>query len=363
MKNYIKKFALLFVLCIFGIIGLSEGTHAEDSAESSGGFYYEVQFPENQRQKAGYLDLMMKPSEKQKLTVKLFNTSKKDMEIDVKLNGAKTNANGVIEYGPNAIPDDKSLPYKFTDLVKTNRSVKIPAGQFKNLDLEVTMPPSSFDGTIAGGLWFQVKGDDNAQVQGTIVNKFAYVVAILFRENDTPITPDLKLNKVAAGLNNYRNTVFVNFSNIKPEYVNDMTTDVQITKKDGQAVLYDTKKSSMRMAPNSQITFPVSMDGQSMVAGKYNAHITVTSGKQKWEWNKIFTITKEEADKFNNQDVNLVQERGMDWKLIVLIAVGAILVFLAIFMIVSIVRKKKEEAERIERLRKRQQYQQRNKRN
>jgi preprotein translocase subunit SecG len=356
MKKYIKKLVVVIALCFLGILGLGELTQAEDKAtETKGGFYYEVEFPENQRNKEGYLDLLMKPSDEQKVTVRLFNTSKNDMTIDVKLNGAKTNANGVIEYGPNAIEDDKSLAYKFTDLVKTKDSVKIPAGQSVNLELEITMPASSFDGTIAGGLWFQVKGNDDTQVQGTIVNKFAYVVAILLRENETPVEPDLALNKVAAGLNNFRNTVFINFSNIKPEYLNDMTTDVKITKKDSEAVLYDTKKSSMRMAPNSQITFPVSMDGQTMEAGKFVAHIVVTSGKKQWKWEKEFTITKEEADKFNNQDVNLVQDRGFNWKLILLIAIGAILVFVVIFILVTIARKKKQEAARAEKMRRRQQ--------
>ncbi len=168
-----------------------------------------------------------------------------------------------------------------------------------------------------------------------------YAQKVYFIENETDITvePDLKMNKVSAGLANYRNSIFVNFSNIKAAYLEDMTVDVQIMPEKKDEVLYDSKKAGMRMAPNSMIDFPIEMNGEKMVPGNYRAHVLVTAGDKRWEWDEKFTITDEEADKFNGQDVGLVQERGIDWRLIIGIAVGLLVVVVVIFVIVHQVQK------------------------
>ncbi|MFD1899278.1 DUF3324 domain-containing protein [Enterococcus termitis] len=165
---------------------------------------------------------------------------------------------------------------------------------------------------------------------------------MVLQENDTVVTPELKLNDVYAGLSNYRNSIFANFSNISAEFVSGMTVEMEVSKKGSEAVLYDTKRADMRMAPNSLIEFPLEMNGDQMEAGDYKAHIVVTSGEQKWTWDKAFKITKEDADKYNAQDVTLIQERGIDWKLIAMIAGGVFIVFLAIFFGVRTINKKKK---------------------
>lgn len=117
-------------------------------------------------------------------------------------------------------------------------------------------------------------------------------------------------------------------------------------KKGSDAVLYDTKRADMRMAPNSMIDFPLVMNGEQMEAGDYKAHIKVMSGEQKWELDKEFKITKEDADKYNSQDVSLIQENGIDWKLIVLTAGLLFVVFLMIFFCIRYFNKKKARRKR-----------------
>lgn len=83
------------------------------------------------------------------------------------------------------------------------------------------------------------------------------------------------------------------------------------------------------MAPNSQISFPIDMNGEKMVAGIYRAKIVATSSTGKWEWDEEFEITKQDADKFNEEDVDLVQEQGIDIKLVLMI-IGAMAVIIGI---------------------------------
>lgn len=350
MKKKLITYLALLTYIVFGL-GFSVNVFADENNQTADqqaadlglGFTYKVVKPENQRTSVGYFDLRMNAGQKQTVEIELANGSDEEITIGVSLNGAKTNGNGVIEYGPSAIEKDKSLKYDFVDIVKGPKEVVIPPKTMVPLKLDITMPASDFNGFISGGIQLkqQVKEDKEAKKKTGITNEYAYLVGMLLSENDNVVEPNLELNKVYAGLANYRNAVFVNFSNVQPAYLENMTVDVQVMKKGSEEVLYDTKKAGMRMGPNNLIDFPVEMNGDRMEAGDYKAHILVTADDKKWEWTEDFTITDEEADKFNGQDVSLTQERGIDWKLIAMIVGGIIAVVVIIFIIVRSIQTKK----------------------
>lgn len=342
-----KKKKLLFLLVTIIIATLLPiKAYAEDSSSGNAtGFTYEAIKPDNQRDTgAGYFDLRMTPGQKQTVKIKIKNLAAEEIEVSVKLNGTKTNANGVVEYGPTTIKKDKSLKYDFEEIVSAPETVKIPAKSEQDIDIAINMPEASYDGMIAGGIQLQkVDKENKSEPKKTgVINKYAYVIGMILTETDKEVLPNLELNKVYADLNNFRNTFFVNFSNVEPAYLENMTTQVQIMKEDSDEVLYETKRSGMRMAPNSLINFPVSMEGDRMVAGNYRAKILVTSGDRKWNWDEKFKITDEEADKFNNQDAGLEDVQTFNWQLIAGIVGGIVALAVIIFVVIRTISKKKQ---------------------
>ncbi|MGX7245371.1 DUF916 and DUF3324 domain-containing protein [Enterococcus quebecensis] len=353
MKNkriYIVTMVIIFIitLTIWPIKSLAQ------EAGGATGFVYEIKFPENQQKDAGYFDLKMTPGQKQKVEVLLKNPRDEEVTVETSLNGAKTNMNGVLEYGPVNLKKDDSLKYDFIDVVKAPEKIVLPPNSEKTLEIEITMPQTSYDGLIVGGIQLK-KADDNkdkTQEGANVVNKYAYVIAMVLHEKDVKVEPEMNLNKVNAGQSNARNVIYVDVSNIKANFLDNLSMEAQIMSDKSDEVLYETKKSSMRMAPNSNMTFPVNMQGEKMVPGKYRAHILATSGDKKWEWTEAFEITSEEADKFNREDVGLVQEKGTNWLLIVGAAVGLFVVILTIFFIIRLIRQKREAVKKAERRKK-----------
>lgn len=341
-----KRIKLGLFLCLYIVVLLGFSTPAYANLQ----FTYEAVKPENQQGEFEYFNLLMQPSQKQTVEVLLSNRADEEQTIEVGLNGAKTNSNGVLEFGPSAIKNDASLKYDFKDLVKGPKEITLAPKETQPLKIEITMPQASYDGKIVGGIHLKSKPskkeeEENKKATG-VINEYAFVIGMVLSESDTVIKPELKLNSVYAGLANYRNSIFANFSNTSADFVNNMTVEMEVTKKGSEAVLYDIKRADMRMAPNSMIDFPLEMNGDQMEAGDYKAHIVVTSGEEKWTWDKSFKITNEEADKYNAQDVTLIQERGIDWKLIALIAGGVFVAFLAIFFTVRTLNKKKKVKKR-----------------
>ncbi|MBO0470470.1 DUF916 and DUF3324 domain-containing protein [Enterococcus sp. DIV0242_7C1] len=352
MKTH-KSFTLQYISLVFSIIvgfiflgqAVSVSADEENSAGATG-FTYSIIFPDNQIDKElGYYKLKMTPGQQQQLSIMLSNPSAEKVTIDVQVNGAKTNQNGVIEYGESAIKNDPSLKFNFIDLVEGPKSVELAPGETKSLDLTIKMPETEYDGVVAGGIQLMRAGQDATTNSGgsKIINQYAYVIGVLLQENDTVIHPDLSLNSVKAGQNNYRNAIFINYSNIKAAYLNDMTAEVQITEKGKETVLYERKQTAMRMAPNSFIDFPVSMNGERMIPGDYEADILIASGDKKWAWKQAFKITDEDANKFNERDVGLVQEKSLDWKLILLLVAAFLVGIFLLFLVVHFFRKSKNK--------------------
>lgn len=354
MKKKATICFILYIIClgIFPKIAFAEQT--KENSLDSGTFSYKVIHPENQLSAAGYFDLRMNPSQMQTVKIELKNPSEtKEVTVGVSLNSTKTNANGVLEYGPTIIEKDPSLKYDFKDVVKAQETVKIPPGETVPLDLNIAMPKEKFEGYISGGIQLNVVLTEEAKKarakQEGITNDYVFLIGMLLSESDVVVEPDLKFNKIYADLANYRNAIFVNFSNIAAGFMKDMTIDMQIMKKGSTKILYDTKKADMRMAPNSMINFPVLMNGDSMLPGDYTGHIIVTSGEKKWTWQENFKITKKEAEKYNKQDVSLIQEQGINWQLITFIVIGIIFLFILIFGTIHFINKKKKQSQKMKR--------------
>lgn len=350
MKLVKIKASILFLLVLFmGYISLGTGFNnivlATEGDGGALGFYPTFEFPENQMAKdVGYFHLKMTPGQTQTIALTLNNPGKEAITVDISLNSAKTNANGVIDYGKTDIKNDPSLKFDFVDIVKGPESVEIAAGETKNVEFQIKMPETKYDGVIVGGIQFIKRNSAEKTDSGgsKVRNVYAYLMGLKLQETDSTLQPDLKLNKVYAEQFNYRNAIMVNFSNTAATYVEEMTTEVQISKQGTSNVLYETKKTSMRMAPNTLIDFPIDMNGEKMVKGDYIADILVTSGEQKWKWSEKFTITAEEAANFNERDVGLVQEKGLDWKIIAFIFLGLLCLFGIIFFILRFIRKNKQ---------------------
>jgi preprotein translocase subunit SecG len=346
-----EKGAYLWVAILF-LIGLvlAAPVFADDAGGgldggSATGFTYQVYYPDNQIEKTGYYYLRTTPGLKQDLTLELKNSGNQPITIDLDFNSTKTNANGVLEYGKTGLKADASLKYDITKLVNYPKKVDLAGGETKKITLTVSAPDASYNGIILGGLELkkEIKPSKQANKTTGVVNRYAYMIAVVLREQDTKIAKNMALNQVFAGQSNFRNAIMIDLSNTQPEILEPLTIQAEIMGKTSDEVLYETQKTGMRMAPNTNIVFPVSLDGEKMKAGTYRAHIVATSDESRWEWTETFKISAETADKYNREDLGLVQTRSINWPLIAGIIFALLLAFFLIFVILHRRNQKKEE--------------------
>ena len=316
MKNrYFILMILSFYFFAFGI----------ETSAAELRFSVETEIPENQIDKTKtYFDLMMKPDQEQILKVRAANSTDENLVIDVSVKSATTNSNGVIEYGESLTALDKSAPADLSEIIQLKdggESVELPAKSEKVVELRVKMPKEEFSGQLAGGITFSEKVDETKDKQKentnglAIENRYAYTVAVLLRENETVVQPELSLEKVES-----------------------MKVTANVKNKKTNNVILEKEQEDMQMAPNSIFNFPIPYEENEMEAGTYVLAMTVEGSGKKWQFTKEFTISKEEAKTFNEKDATVKKTES---KLIYLL-IGLLLLLLIICLFI-ILRLKKQK--------------------
>lgn len=269
--------------------------------------------PDNQIDKEkSYFDLKVTPGEKQKLIVKLRNTTDKEIVINPHIQSAKTNKNGVIDYTPNKIKKDDTLKIAMEDIAKVPKEVTVPPQSEKDLTIEVTMPKDKFDGVILGGIYLKEDTSKNKEEDKendvAIKNEYSYVVALQMRQNDNKVKPMLHMNEVNPETQNARNVIVANIQNSEPMIISKLKIDATVNKKGSKDNLAILKKENLQVAPNSNFNIAVPLEGEKLEAGTYILNMKAESAGKEWQFKKEFSISADKATTMNEKDVTLEKE-------------------------------------------------------
>lgn len=317
--------------------------------------------PENQQTKdAGYYDLKVTSGQEQELEFKLYNSSDKEVTVNVEINPAYTGDGGAFVYSQNKSKADDSLIHSLSDLAVTPKTVSIPAKGEVISKIQLTIPKKEFQGIILGGIRITgvEKGDekeDKKSKEGfTISNNIAYSIAVRLIENEALPTSDLLIKGVFVDQITGRNTVKVNLQNPTPTIIDKVSYQATVSKKGSSEVLHETNVSNYRVAPNTNYNLPISWENQPFEAGTYSVKVLAQSEetKQKWELTQDFTISPKEARDLNEKAIDL-EQNNLKWFIYGGIILGIIIVVLCIVLIILSRKKKAERRKKIAQQRKR----------
>lgn len=331
-----KRIIAIMLMPILFLFGVNSTSAAELN------FSVTAEIPENQIDKnQTYFDLRMKPKQRQTVNVEMNNGTDKDVTVNISMNTAVTNNNGIIDYSQTEYEKDESLEYEISELVKVDPEVTIPANSKKTLPVEINMPDREFDGILLGGLHFQEKEDEEEEEEETqIKNKFAYIIGLQVSMTDLEIEPNLELNEVKASQVNYRNKIIANLQNTESVIIKPLSVDAKVYKEKGKDVLYEAQQEDLRMAPNSNFNYAIDLNNEAFKSGKYRLEMTATDEEEVWEWTEVFEIDAGEASELNESAVELEKDYTI-W----LMVAGIILVLILILILVYLNRRQKRNIE------------------
>ena len=198
-------------------------------------FSVEPVIPDNQMDKGKtYFNLKMEPEQEQTLEVVLTNDTEEDITVDVGINQAVTNNNGIIDYNQQPDEYDESLQYLIDDIVDYEDEVVIEAENEVTYPIKINMPGDTIEGMVLAGIHFQEQEDeDNEEDKEGLENKFAYTVGLQLEMEEEDIKSDLKLHDINPTQVNYRNVVTVNLQNPEAKRVCQVFTGAVLTVRFG----------------------------------------------------------------------------------------------------------------------------------
>lgn len=343
-------------MSVFCLLAIITGGY---KAEASGGLRFSVKpnIPETQINKeVSYFDLLVEPNQTQEITVSMKNTSDEPVTIQPQINSAITNSSGVVEYSNHGNKErifDKSLKYNIEDLVKIeeNEVTLNPAEEYE-LKVTISAPAEKFAGVIAGGLYLSQKENNAAEsnkktgdkTATNLKNLFGYQIALLIREDEAAVEPEIVFNKASADQLNGRNSVSLKVRNTSATYINKATYQAKLKRKNSDTVIAKTEQKDMQFAPNTIFDLMLPLKGAEFQAGEYVLSGSIIADDNKWDINKEFSITREQAAKYNESDPDV--EEADYTMIIILIAVVAVLVLTALYLILKN-RKQKAQIENL----------------
>ncbi|MHC5251131.1 DUF916 and DUF3324 domain-containing protein [Listeria kieliensis] len=303
-----------------GLMVHAEASHMNYSVQAN--------IPANQLDKTKtYFDLRMKPGEKQTISLTLKNKAGEAATILVEPNRATTNRNGVIDYGASNDKPDNSLEVNFEQLISSKKEVKLARGEEKKVDFTLQMPARPFSGMVLGGFYVHEKEanpDTSEAKKVQVKNDFSYVIGVKLTESDEPMAPDLRLNEVKPGLENYQTMVSANIQNTAPTILSDLHVEAEVLKRGEERVLHRVSRDNQVMAPNSNYNFTIPWDNEKLTPGKYLLRLKARDGAgHKWDFRKGFVIHEKDED-FNKEALLLPKEQHSILKSSLIVAGGLV---------------------------------------
>ncbi|MGX7024554.1 DUF916 and DUF3324 domain-containing protein [Vagococcus hydrophili] len=347
-----KKGFLSFLVIVIGVLFLSNTSTAADTTVKNSGkgadFGVSVIYPDNQFKEtgqSGYFDLRVKPGDKQTIKIKVNNISKKEINVQAKLNRGMTNDNGLLDYSLDKKKDTQKLEdninfYKIASIKE--EKIKVPANASKEVSIDLEIPKDEFRGTVLGGVYFTQTDELSKEDQKRqVVNAFAYAVPIVLKESDETIKNKMSLGKVEPNLRNYHPYIEAELINESSALIKSLKVEGRITDKKAKEDIYVKKEEKLQMAPNSNFKFGFDMKDTATVPGDYHLKMKIEADGQPYEFEKDFKITKDQAKKINEDSVYLTKEDNNKW-LIIALVVGGVVLLIIIVVVILLVRKNKK---------------------
>ncbi|EGP5710305.1 DUF916 and DUF3324 domain-containing protein [Enterococcus faecium] len=335
-KGWGRSFPLFFVgIVFFALFYLSTNIFADSNKVS---FDARAILPDNQQSEASYYDLKVTPGATQDLSLKLKNTTAKQIKVVVEANNACTNKNGAIDYSNH---EAKLLGKPvFQDLISKSQTITLKPSEERDVTFQLKIPEKGFEGTILGGFYCyeDTKGKEEKNEGFSLKNKFAYTIGVKLVCSDKKVEPEFALTKVKPGLENGYLTLFANLENSEPVLKSKMDLHAVIKKKGEKEALHEFNQK-VSFAPRTQFQIPFNLNNEPLKKGTYELSIQLKddSGK-KWSLYKEFEI-KGDDEKLNKDAVE-VNKENKDHSLFYILLVLCLIIIISLIGYITKLRRK-----------------------
>ncbi|MCO6542260.1 MAG: DUF3324 domain-containing protein [Lactobacillus sp.] len=266
-------------------------------------------YGQNQIEENGQVDVFGNPGQTIKTSIGIANQSGKTQKYVVRFYIAGTSDSGSYIYDNN-VKRDPSLKINLKKYVSpVKQVVEVPASGIKNVDINITIPTTKFNGYLMGGYSvspYKQKAQTSLTSNGTLIkNKYSQGIPVKVRQSrDNKKDPKFKIGTVVPTANKTLKTrgVTANVQNYVDGFVPNLEATATVTRRpDDHKFKVKAISQSQDVAPNSNYNFAIDWGKKPLQSGNYHLHMKFTTNDKTKSWlvDKDFSISNADAAKYN----------------------------------------------------------------
>lgn len=250
------------------------------------------------------------PGQSVELQLMVLNKTSSTRKFMFMVNTAYTNDAGQLRYDKSKVTDP-NLKIQTKSTASPQKQVfSVPGKTTATLKFKITVPEKAFKGYLMGGVTvypYKEKAKGTVTSNGTLIkNKFSYSIPIQIHQKDAE-NEDAKYSVTAVRPGTVIDSagthpgVKANVQNKTNSYSGDLDSTAVVTKKGDKNFKITSKSGNQEIAPTSNYNYEISWGKKSLQAGNYHLKLTYKApgGFKTWVLNKDFTITNNDAAKYN----------------------------------------------------------------
>lgn len=249
------------------------------------------------------------PGQEVELKLMVINSEKEKRTFLYRVNTAYTSNSGEIGYDDSKV-SDSALKIQTRDLATPKQSTfQVPANTTATITFKMKIPEKSFKGYLMGGVNvapYKEKAKGTVGSNGTLIqNKFSYSIPIQIHQKNAE-SEDAKYSVTAVRPSviigsEKTSGVKANVHNSTNSYAGSLDSKAVVTKKGDKNFKITQSASNQSIAPTSNYDYSISWGKKALQSGNYHLKLTYKTkgGLKGWVINKDFTITNNQAAKYN----------------------------------------------------------------
>lgn len=286
-------------------------------AAVTNGAGFTVQMVSNAHQTKGienYFDLTVKPGQTGTVQLRVINLTKQTLHLQLNSNTGYTTSNGTEAYDLAKLGQKSTAQYQLAQLFKTPAKLTLAPATSKLVTVPYQIPKHNINGILEGAFYFLnlASGAEQATNQKgfQLHNRYALALGLVVRQDGQPVVkPRMVLKGVSTGIEprqKFSPAISVKLANTAPQLMTKLKIDGRIYDQNNH-LAYQTKRHGLGMAPASNFDYLINTGNHRLKAGNYRVHLVATAGKQRWVFDRHFTISRKAATKAN-------AETPRDWR-------------------------------------------------
>lgn len=251
------------------------------------GFTVTPELPANQLGgNTGWFNLLVKPGQKQDLTVEVANQSGQEKRLTLALTDAFTQDNGQVGYDPDH-HNELAEKHHLTAMGSKPITIELAAHQGQRVTFQVTVPAAGFEGQVLGAVYVRDLTEPAAGSSSglAVTNQFAMVVAIQLQTSEQLVPPLVHLLSVKAN----GNALAAVIQNAAPRLFGKLKLQAKVIPAGKVTPVYQKTNTDYAMAPSSAFHYQLTPP-KGLAAGRYRVVIDATAGTYKWHLTKSLTL-------------------------------------------------------------------------